>query len=90
MLYVLNDPPVYPPTTGEEPAASPGPVYPIPVWATPEASPTSTATIIEFPNTGSGDAFDVGGHSIGWGVVAVVLAVIIIAGYLTYARRRND
>ncbi len=87
MLYVLNDPPVYPPTTGEEPIASPGPQYPIPVWGTPEAAPTSTATILEFPNTGAGDeSYSVG---LNWQVGAVLIVLLAVAADALLWRRRN-
>jgi hypothetical protein len=75
-------------TLNDGPIASPAPTYPIPVWGTPEASPTDPVAVLELPATGFGDSLNDPG--IGWpSVIAVVLCVAIVAGYLWYARRQR-
>lgn len=89
MMHYTNDPPVYPPTTGEEPIASPAPVYPIPVWGTPEAAPTETVSVVGLPGTGAGDTTDDYSFGLDWQVAGVLLVLLGIAAVALLYRRRK-
>ena len=77
--FIINDPPVYPPATDEEPIASPTTVYVIP-------SPVWYDSVEELPNTGTGDSIDVG---FGGSWVVVIVALVIVGGAVALVRRRN-